>query len=247
VCQLIKLKIYGKLKNDYEISLNFSHRVNHRNKYLDVLRGLAIIGVVTVHSSGTVTNYLSTFGISENIQISDLFNLGGKGVILFFCISGFLLETLYASNLNTKRYIVRRVVRIFPLWLLIFFLFNTIFSFARLSSPKMIDEFQLFGVLPSFVSILILTCTFSSWTTSLWNQIIPGSWSIESEVVHYILYPIVKMKSTNRVLAVISVLNVFSFTLSLGIGFIHSRNLFLGNLISSWLHLNLFATFGFFF
>jgi peptidoglycan/LPS O-acetylase OafA/YrhL len=86
-----------------------------REELIDVLRGLAIAGVISVHVAQTTLEGGST--------VQSLFSLGKYGVELFFIVSGYLLFKLYGSNRDSlsKSYYLRRITRIYPLW--IFFLF----------------------------------------------------------------------------------------------------------------------------
>jgi peptidoglycan/LPS O-acetylase OafA/YrhL len=82
--------------------------VNSRNQSLDVLRGIAVLMVIVDHYS---------LLIHSN---SRLFETFGRGVDLFFVLSGFLISGLlfteYKStgNLNLVRFWIRRGFKIYP-------------------------------------------------------------------------------------------------------------------------------------
>ena len=81
-----------------------------RNSWLDVLRGLAIFGVVSVHSIHTTDVF-----IAQSVKSSDfsfLMSLGKYGVELFFFLSGWLLASIYGLSGNKvgKPYWVRLVM-----------------------------------------------------------------------------------------------------------------------------------------
>ncbi|CAN2173166.1 Acyltransferase 3 [Candidatus Nanopelagicaceae bacterium] len=88
----------------------------NRNLQVDILRGLAILGVVAVHSV-QVTNELISGKLSERLTYT--LSLGKYGVELFFCISGFLLFSIYGLQTTSlpKSYLRRRAARILPLWI----------------------------------------------------------------------------------------------------------------------------------
>jgi len=82
---------------------------------LDGLRGVAILGVLLCHFStgGTLP---SRFGPT----LVSLFLLGGRGVELFFVLSGFLITGILYDAKNKghffRNFYMRRVLRIFPLY-----------------------------------------------------------------------------------------------------------------------------------
>ena len=91
-----------------------------REELIDVLRGLAIAGVISVHVAQTT---LQGGGPAQNL-FSKIFSLGRYGVELFFTVSGFLLFKLYGRSREklSKVYYLRRITRIYPLWILFLFL-----------------------------------------------------------------------------------------------------------------------------
>ena len=65
------------------------HKVTERVEYFDILRGLAIFGVVAIHSSGTGLQFADN---SVNFHFTVLWrNLLNFSVPLFLAISGYLL------------------------------------------------------------------------------------------------------------------------------------------------------------
>lgn len=91
-------------------SLNISMiEVNKSNRIemLDVLRGLACIMVVLGH-------YIQEIGPALNKQLYALAGLGGKGVWLFFMISGFVIFMTLENTRKPIDFIVSRFARLFP-------------------------------------------------------------------------------------------------------------------------------------
>lgn len=110
---------------------------------LDILRGLAILIVVFYHNFGSVS----------------FFRFGWLGVDLFFVLSGFLITDILLKSRDNKFYFrnfyIRRVLRIFPLYYLVLFLFfslspilfkqkgaETVFSYYQNNSAWFWTYFQ---------------------------------------------------------------------------------------------------------
>ena len=89
-----------------------------RLEALDGLRGLAIL-LVVLHNSGTVNGALSSIALKIG---AFLVAPGWVGVQLFFALSGFLITRLLLQSKQAKgyfrRFYMRRVLRIFPLYYL---------------------------------------------------------------------------------------------------------------------------------
>lgn len=103
-------------------------QVVHRNiKGFDGIRALAVISVVLTHLG--VFNVLTENHFLSPALIPMIH--GGTGVQAFFVLSGFLITTLLVNEFNTtgtisiKNFILRRVLRIFPLYIL-FLIFATL-------------------------------------------------------------------------------------------------------------------------
>ena len=83
---------------------------------LDGLRGVAIL-LVLVHNSGTVSGELSSVALK---LWASLVNPGWVGVQLFFALSGFLITRILLESKGAsgyfRRFYMRRVLRIFPLY-----------------------------------------------------------------------------------------------------------------------------------
>lgn len=140
--------------------------------YITVLRGIAILMVLVVHTSqiGTGLQFIHPY-------IIGLFNNGARGVQLFYLLSAF---TLFLSFNNRhagekkpiKNYFIRRFFRIAPLYYLaiVYYLWQdgTAHSTANIISNVLF----LHGFSPYWI-----------------NSIVPGSWSIAVEVVFYCLLP----------------------------------------------------------
>jgi exopolysaccharide production protein ExoZ len=147
-----------------------------RNKTFDMLRGMAILGVICVHTS-------QTFPTNDK-HIDYALGFGRFGVQLFYFISALTMCYMWdlrkmEANQVVKFYI-RRFLRIAPL----FWIAMAAYLFMRGggSSFGMPD-----GVKPHQ---LILTATFlhGFWPDSI-NFVVPGGWSIAVEMTFYLIFP----------------------------------------------------------
>jgi peptidoglycan/LPS O-acetylase OafA/YrhL len=89
-------------------------RAGHALASLDVLRGIAILAVLAAHfMPGSVP-------FERPLTIA----LGNFGVILFFFLSGFLMDQTFSRDPRLKAYAIRRSFRILPMyWLSIVLIF----------------------------------------------------------------------------------------------------------------------------
>ncbi len=83
-----------------------------RNEYFDILRGLAIIGVIAIHSSGTGLKFEES---SANFHFTVLWrNLLNFSVPMFIAISGyFLADKLVANSKDYFTFIKKQVPRVY--------------------------------------------------------------------------------------------------------------------------------------
>jgi peptidoglycan/LPS O-acetylase OafA/YrhL len=99
----------------------------------------------------------------------------------------------------------------------------------------------------SLMSVVFLTLTFTLFFSStLWNTVIPGGWSIQAEVFHYLLFVFLRRFQIAILFLVAGILNILS---SLVFLLTSSQKNFGGLfflLADSWSRLSLFSTFSFF-
>ena len=75
-----------------------------RNPWLDVLRGIAIVGVLSVHTIQTTDPLVTGLGGSTSNTFSNIMSLGQYGVEVFFFLSGWLMAALYGNPSNEKNF-----------------------------------------------------------------------------------------------------------------------------------------------
>ena len=103
------------------------------------------------------------------------------------------MNSIYGNQskpFNNYQFWVRRLARIYPLWV-IFLIFQFIlFMTMNLGGiPIAKNSIGDGKILENSMMILILTLTFALWISpNLWNTIIPGGWSIQAEVLNYLFF-----------------------------------------------------------
>lgn len=154
-----------------------------RYPWIDTLRGIAILMVIAVHASHGLKN-------SESL-IKTVFGFGGYGVQLFFVASAMTLcmslENNYGKPRWLMKYAVRRYFRIAPMYYLGIVLYF-FWSFA-----KNYTQNGVLGPLPQYTLGNILTNLFfiHGFFPEAYNNIVPGGWSIGTEVAFYVVFPMI--------------------------------------------------------
>src|SRR5258708_419294 len=157
-------------------------------RYVDALRGIAIIGVLVVHCGQFGANDFPAF--LQNIIVS-----GAIGVQLFFVASAFTIFLTYGNRFDketnpTTNFFIRRFFRIAPMYYLgiIYFLWQEGFG-ARywLGDASTISTWNVLS------NILFVHSINPYWITS----VVPGGWSIAVEVCFYCLVPFLFLRIRN--------------------------------------------------
>lgn len=141
---------------------------------LDGLRGMAILMVITIHSSQLV------LGLSAPLRNFAFY--GVRGVQLFFIISGLTLALAYRNKAyRWSEFVMRRFFRIAPMFYLAA-LFYTI-----------LGHWDMFRSGASDASALDISATLffvHGWFPSAINKVVPGGWSIAAEAMFYMIFPV---------------------------------------------------------
>jgi peptidoglycan/LPS O-acetylase OafA/YrhL len=155
-------------------------------KYIDALRGLAIMGVLIVHCGQHGRNE----GLPTVIQ-SIILN-GAHGVQLFYVASAFTLFLTLANRRAPEKYpwfnfFIRRFFRIAPMYYLgiCYYLWQDGFGARYWLGDA--DRITTFNILSNFFFVHGFN---PYWITSL----VPGGWSIAVEMFFYCLIPLLFLK-----------------------------------------------------
>lgn len=167
---------------------------------LDGLRGVAILMVIASHTTsglfGALSLYRDTTGVPHSFDIPRwldwVASSGYHGVTLFFIVSAFTLARQMNERglLDLKGYALRRVFRIGPgLWLAGFAYMALLGFGPRLGAPSGLTA-----------SDLAANFAFMGWLSAMPAlAVVPGSWSVQTEVIFYLLLPAMIFVSRRRI------------------------------------------------
>jgi peptidoglycan/LPS O-acetylase OafA/YrhL len=160
--------------------------------YIDTLRGIAILGVILIHTN----QYGRT-----SVSLLSIINNGDMGVQLFFVASAFTLFLSFNNRLGkektpTRNFFIRRFFRIAPMYYLIgigyYILQNGLGQRYWLGDETHITT-----------SNIISNFFFVHGVNPYWiNSLVPGGWSITVEMTFYAILPFLfsKIKNINQAL-----------------------------------------------
>ena len=158
--------------------------------FVDALRGLAIVGVMMIHS---------TFGIPNfHGRLRTLAAQGQFGVQLFFVVSAFTLFWSLRSRRARERrpllaFFTRRFFRLAPLfWVGIAFYLCVPVSNRSSAAPN--------GV--GWPHVLATLAFVHGWYPTTINSVVPGGWSIGAEAMFYLCIPVLfaRVRTLNQAL-----------------------------------------------
>ncbi|MFA9189957.1 acyltransferase [Flavobacterium sp. FZUC8N2.13] len=178
---------------------------------LNGIRTIAAIGVMMSHINLALNKFnitcTSLFGFNEEHKPGGWL-LGEHGVTMFFVLSGFLITFLLhkefekTGNVNIKAFYIRRILRIWPLYYLYFFI-------------VIITLFVLYGNLPS-ISTFLYYSFFLANVPFVTEKALPALdhfWSIGVEEQFYLFWPFLfvfcNLKLKKVILFLITVLALF--------------------------------------
>ena len=149
--------------------------------YIDIARGVAILMVMLVHTSQAVN------GISQ--LVSDIDQYGQMGVQLFFVASAYTLCFSSVKRADEQQplisFWIRRFFRIAPLYYVAmisyFLLESNMHILALIKMPYSLYNFQTIAANILFIH---------GFVPSANNNIVPGGWSIGTEMAFYLIFPI---------------------------------------------------------
>lgn len=149
-------------------------------KYIDSIRGIAILMVISTH---VIALFLNINPISYFLSI-----YGQMGVQLFFIASAFTLCLSSENRKNEKHknwnYVIRRFFRIAPGYYFAILLY-TIYS--HLNNPFIFQQIAE----NEWRAIIINLFFLNGYFPSVLNKVVPGGWSISTEMSFYLIFPLI--------------------------------------------------------
>lgn len=200
---------------------------------LDGLRGLSLLAVTLVH----VVIILPKPGYSTTLTMVLIGQVGRHGLTLFFVMSGFLIFLPFAAAAanrralpNTRNYAMNRVLRIWPAYLVIFTIATVILPLGivaqRAGCPGSIPvagcNRQEIGRITDPLTLLANVTLFQGWFPSTAFTGLGVSWSLVTELLFYVIVPIMGLLAAalaKRFSPVVAVFLPGFFVLALGICF----------------------------
>lgn len=153
---------------------------HNRYAFLDVCRALAAIAVMLQHAGEAA----GLFGLKTTDFSHSVFSFGQMGVVLFFLISGYIIPKSLESAGNMKRFWVRRIFRIYPLY---FFIMAVTIIISIVFQHKPAPEPLI--LLPHLVFV-------QSWIG--FPNYVGGSWTLFIELLWYSLFATIFFLKINR-------------------------------------------------
>jgi peptidoglycan/LPS O-acetylase OafA/YrhL len=193
--------------------------VGSKEKFIDIIKGLAILEVVVFHTQSIIHDYSVKFEFTEIEFLNLISKYFSYGPYVFFFISGYLMSNIYDSNIlksnsnqfSLRKFYIKRFARIYPLWM--FFLFVSYYQFKKFDFGYYAKTMTITEEYSNLTTLLLASTFLLFLVTPMWNWLVPGGWSIVSEVFFYLLFPMIRKMRFNQIIALLNVLLVVAFIL----------------------------------
>jgi len=172
---------------------------------LNALRFIAALSVIVGHVELIKFNY----GINNFYKIIPFFERtsGHLGVILFFVLSGFLITYLLLSEKDNygkvavKKFYIRRVLRIWPLYFLMLLVVFLLFPLIS-KDPASYAFFKSGNIIPSLI-LYVFFLPNLAFQLGIWVPTGAHLWSIGVEEQFYLGWPVLVNYFRKRILLVL--------------------------------------------
>ena len=171
---------------------------------LDTLRFIAASLVIVHH----IELYKGAFSISNFAHVPFTKIIGKLGVVLFFVLSGFLITTLLLKEkqikkeISFKKFYIRRILRIWPLYYLIVFL--GFFVWPKISFLEFSNHEHVNDLVNSPLNFIFYLTIFANVGWAVFGNIpfTTQTWSLATEEQFYLLWPAIINYFNKRLLPV---------------------------------------------
>lgn len=189
--QMLHWRTLQEHENQKQLNLNIYMTKKVYFENLDGLRFLCFLSVFFFHSFHTEIAEIKSSAIYQFIKV-DLFKNGSLGVNFFFVLSGFLITYLLIEEkklngqIDLKKFWIRRILRIWPLFYLCVFIGFYIFPLLKSAFGQTPNETATLGYYLTF------TNNFDFMVKGLPDASILGVlWSVAIEEQFYFVWPII--------------------------------------------------------
>lgn len=166
---------------------------------LDGVRGVCALMVVTAHAMGQFAPVTTPTGVAQILA---------QALTVFFAISGMLIYTPFVRDIargerrvNVRTFAVRRVLRIFPAYLLIFvianFAFRAVYLTNAVEAGKPGSDAGT-GLLTDPWGLLLNLTLLHAYSPDWLQTGINPSWSLTPELAFYALLPLLAVWLVGR-------------------------------------------------
>lgn len=179
-----------------------------RYRFIDHIRGIAILMVILVHTSQSVS-------LSEG-WLSIVTKYGQMGVQLFFVTSAYTLCVSYSNRqgeINAViNFYIRRFFRIAPIYyigIIGYFILKVFVGYLKTGQIAIPDQYTIINVVSNVVFVHGVYYPAN-------NNIVPGGWSIGTEMLFYLVFPLLVLlvSKVRHNLLIVVMAPVFSLILS---------------------------------
>ena len=227
-----------------------------RNSQIDILRGLAILGVIACHTIVYTDRALVNHGGSPSNYADWVISAGKYGVEVFFFVSGYLMQSLYGVDrkFSFRVFFARRLGRILPLWVAFLFIdWHLLRNFGTggAEAIKLVRDQGQFHIFSHSIIIIILSLSFTLFLSSnLWNTVIPGGWSIQAEMFHYLVFSLTRKFRRRTILIFLASISTSTLALATFAKSVYFNSVcptWILGVINAWIRLDIYSTLIYFF
>ena len=213
--KLVKRMVEIIKRIEKEDSISENNKKNNKLDSVDILKGIAIIMIIFVHSTQKFSD--------TNIILKNISRFGQLGCQLFFLISGFTLCLSYSNkkDKNIWKFYKSRFINVAPGYyfiMILYFLLNTILIDILKVETAFETRREFSAIL---INVLFLNGLFRPYN----NNVVPGGWYIGTSMVFYLIFPLIyqissKLENKNKKLlyAFPYIMTVISMVIQIFIG-----------------------------